>query len=85
MCGCKYCRSLSTGIARLAGLFELSLANAVTRVGPPIPCLEPFPFGQGVSVNTFSNSELVMEGLRVAANTHIEPEIDMIQIMDVSN
>jgi hypothetical protein len=38
-----------------------------------------------VSVNTFSNSELVIEGLRVAANTHIEPEIDMIQIMDVSN
>src|ERR1700730_11918293 len=56
-----------------------------SRVGPPIPCREPFRFAQGVSVNTFSNSELVIEGLRVAANTHIEPEIDMIQIMDVGN
>src|ERR1700730_6474745 len=33
-----------------------------SRVGPPIPCREPFPFGQVVSVNAFSNSELVMEG-----------------------
>jgi hypothetical protein len=38
-----------------------------------------------VSVNTFGNSELVIEGLRVAASTHIDPEIDMIQIMDVGN
>ena len=29
--------------------------------------------------------ELVIEGLRVAANAHIEAEIDMIQIMDVGN
>ena len=34
---------------------------------------------------TNAEAKRVSEGLRVAANTHIEPEIDMIQIINVSN
>ena len=59
--------------------------HSYRRVGLQYPVENRFGSVKGVSVNTFSNSELVMEVLRVAANTHIEPEVDMIQIMDVSN